>query len=532
MPASRPWQALPWARGAVAGGAVALGAAVLVVLMARDLLDHAPLYDELLHVLAARGLNATGAPEIADGVYTRASLFTALVAASIATFGDTLAVARLPSLCGAALLLALVGHFVTRRAGLVAGAVAAITLCLLPQTLQLAVFVRFYTWHALVVAAMAMLAFEAATPGGSHLRRTLCIVGALLLLPVGWHLQPSTAIALACVIAGAGAVLVMDHWRHVAPFLRRHWIACAVAVTLAGAALLYIAQAAGLLAMFREVPVWAAWAADKKLYYVQRLAGELPLLWPLFPVAVLLALRSSPRLAVFCVVVFASGLLVHSIAASKHVRYVYYLMPFAAVVVGLAAASLFGRQDRPLRLLGMVALVGVTLSLSAEGQRLARVLAGRLPAVEALPYLVEPDWTPVEAALSADAGGTDRIVTSNAMKALYHMGRSDYELNASIVPETLSRTEFGIDPRTGRPAISTAMSLARVVSGRGVTLVVLEAESLGRATHVPVEVVAWLDARCEARATGAAAGIRTWRCSGATTGSSSAADAGHADGAP
>jgi hypothetical protein len=499
-------------RGILAMAAAALLGLLALALIVGGLAGHPPLYDELLHILAARGLNQTGEPSIADGLYTRAALFTSLVAASMGAFGDTLVVARLPSLAGAALLLVIVPAWMARRAGFAAGAVTALVLCLIPETLQLAVFVRFYTLHAAVVAGIVILAFEATTPGQGKGRRVACSLGALLLLPLGWHLQPSTAIAAAAALAAVVAVVALDHRTVVEPFLRRHWLACSAALVVLAAAGLFVAGRLGLLAMLREVPVWAAWAADKKLYYVQRLAGDLPLLWPLFPFAGLFAWRARPRLATFCLVVFGVGLLVHSIAAAKQLRYLYYLLPFAAAVAGLAVQSLFD-SARSLRQ-GLLVLVGlgVALAMSAEGQRFARLAAGRMPQVEALPYLVEADWTPVEPALLREAAGADRIVTSNAMKAQYHLGRYDYELNASIVPETESGREFGRDPRTGRPAISTVASLDQLLGQPGATLVILEQESMGLPTHVPAEVVARLESRCAPTTTGTTVGLRVWRC--------------------
>ena len=112
-------------------GAMALAATLgcaLLALLTRPLLGHPPLYDELLHVFAARGLLTTGEPAIGEGLYDRAELFSWLVAAAFHNFGDSMVAARLPAWLAALALVAVTGAWVVRRAGLVAGISAALLL--------------------------------------------------------------------------------------------------------------------------------------------------------------------------------------------------------------------------------------------------------------------------------------------------------------------------------------------------------------------------------------------------------------------
>jgi hypothetical protein len=98
------------------------------------------------------------------------------------------------------------------------------------------------------------------------------------------------------------------------------------------------------------------------------------------------------------------------------------------------------------------------------------------------------------------------------MKALYYLGRYDYELNASIVLETSTHAEFGLDERTGRRAIGTAQSTAQVLDMPGTTILVLEEEKLGIPAGVPADAVELIAARCSILAVPAVAGVRAWRC--------------------
>src|SRR5690606_12873333 len=161
---------------------------------------------------------------------------------------------------------------------------------------------------------------------------------------------------------------------------------------------------------------------------------------------------------------------------------------------------------------GVVALALVVTALSEEGRRAARLVLGRATTEQALSYANETDWASAVPPLAAAVADADRIVTSNAMKALYYFGRYDYELNASIVEETDTGEDFGVDRRTGGRAIATAVSVSEVLSMPGTSLVVIENEKLGRPQGAPAAAVAVIAARCSAVAVPADAGVHAWRC--------------------
>jgi len=511
-------QSHSYGAGALAG---TLGC-LLLFSMARRVLDHLPLYDELLHFLAARGLRDHGMPMIADGLYERAELFTWLVAAAITTLGDSLAAARVPSLLASGGLLMLMTIWVTRRVDLVAGVTAALVLCLLPATLDLAVFVRFYTVHALLVLGMAIALYESAAPARTRRQRIGLGGSAAALLALALHFQVTTLIAFGAVAMGVGAVLLLDHWTVVLRFVRRYPVLTAggavVAVVGGSLALSYM----GILDAFGEVPLWASWAANRPQYYLIELGRAAPLLWPLSPVAALVAYFANRRMTTFCVVVLLFALAVHSAAASKAIRYIYYVLPFLCVIWGCALSGLYALASRvemrspalgsrgaaPLALL----VATVVLALSQEGQQAARLVLGRLTTEQTVTYDGETDWSSAVPALQPLASSADRVVTSNSMKALYYFGRYDYELSTSIVLETSTGKDFGLDERTGRQAIGTAQSTAQVLAMPGRTLVILEEEKIDNPVGAPADAVKTIAARCAALVVPAAAGIRAWTC--------------------
>jgi len=508
--------------------AIFAGAIVCVLLfaMAWRLIDHLPQYDELFHFLAARGIRDHGRPVIADGIYDRAELFTWLVAGAIKVFGDSLAAARIPSLLASAGLLMLVTIWVTCRVDLLAGITAAIVLCVLPTTLDLAVFIRFYTLHALLVMGMSIAVYEAAAPERMPRQRIWLAVSAAVLLILALHLQVTTVIAFAAVAAGVAAVLQRQHWYVALRFVRRHWAWTTTAAVVALAGGSFALTKLGMLNDFLTAPLWASPSANRPQYYLLELAREAPLLWPLFPVAVLIAfLFGNRRLTVFCAVALLFALVVHSIAAAKTMRYIYYALPFLSVVWGCALSGLYsGLASVDLRSTGLVSrnpaplallVAAVVLVLSQEGQRAARVAFGKLDADPKANYDGETAWSPAVATLRPLLSSASRVVTSNAMKALYYFGRYDYDLNATIVPETLSGEEFGLDERTGRRAISTAQSTTQVLGMPGTTIVILEEMRLGNPAGVPADAVATIAERCSAVAVPAAAGLRAWSCQNA-----------------
>jgi len=499
------------------GLALAVGAlgAVLLLLLARPLLVHPVHYDELLHILSARGLLDGGAPTIADGLYARAQLFTRAVALAFRIAGDDPVSARLPALAGAVLLLLLVGAWVARRAGWLAGLAAALLLAIVPSTVDVAVFARFYTFHAVVVTVMAIAAFEASRPGLAPSSRAGWVALALLLVPLGWHFQETTVIAVGATIAAATMLALYDHRDRAIATVRRHPLAIGLgALALAGIAAVALTQL-GLVRVFGSTALWAARDATRFQYYLVEFRRELPLLLPLLPVCAWLGLaaESRRRLVLFALVLVAAALLVHSVAAQKTMRYVYYVVPWMCVLWAVALAEAVDRwpESRLARPL-LVVLLAATTVLSVEGVRALNLLAGRVDSLDVRPFGTEPDWSGALPRLAGPAHDAARVITSNSMKALYYLGRYDLELNATIVPETDTQAEFGRDERTGRRVISRPESVSRALSGPGDSLVVLETEKIGRASGVPTDAFDVIRERCLEIALPESTLLRAWRC--------------------
>lgn len=507
----------------LAAGAALLGM-VLLAALCRAVIDHPPMYDELLHMLAAQGVLESGEPRIADGYYWRAEWFTRLVALSYGLFGDNPVAARIPALVSAALLVGLVVLWTSSRAGLIAGTASGVFLAIMPLTVELSVFSRFYTLHGLAVFIAAVCVFEALNAPG--LNRRLLVAGGLFIpaMLLARHLQFTTLIALGAIFVGVAGMLVYDKRQCVMSLLWTHPWRFAAGMVGVLVALLFLISKFGIADRMGYAPLWAAARVGNWNYFNQHLGRALPLLWPLFPLAAAAALLQHRRFAIFSLLLFGSAFLVHSLAGQKAARYLYYALPFMCILMGLGFSAAAEISQSALKanlnryqLWSLPVVLGVAvvvLGLSQEGQLALRWLAAKPSSLDGLPsYSREASWDAgTVPELAAAAQTADRLIASAGVKALFYLDRYDYEINVSVVMGTDTGHEFGRDVRTGRAVIGQAESLAEVITRPGTTLVVVDDDKLGRWSGVPHEAVRVLEQRCRNLKLPAERLVHAWVC--------------------
>ena len=348
MTLSEEQMTAPIARGrwsVISAGAMSwvgpFAAALLCAVLALPYFDHRADYDEFYTLLAARGWLETGAPLIADGAYTRAISFTVLQAAFFSVLGESMVVARLPSLLAVMALAAGLFVWVRHVAGAWAATLTAVIFACTPLTIQMAQFSRFYALHALTAGAMTLLAYYACLATGR--RRVALAAGGLACLAWSMNLQSTTVIAL-CAIGLWITAAVMSHllvrartWRGraliTASFLGLV-VVVAAAVSLSGIGAI-------LWNEFQSTTLWNAVPerAANVRYYHQTLDQELGLLWSLFPIAAAVAVVNRGRPMLFAAVFVATTLAMHSLAAQKDERYVFYILPFISVLLGVGLTT-------------------------------------------------------------------------------------------------------------------------------------------------------------------------------------------------
>jgi len=495
-----------------------IGTTMLAVL-ARNGIDHPPIYDELLHVLAARGIVETGIPSVADGFYTRALAYSQAVAWAFELRGDDLVSARLPALLAGLLLVAFVSGWTALRAGRAAGAATAIVLAISPITVQMSVFARFYTFHALAIAVAVIAGFEATARDRPAWGRLLLAGLSIAALAAAWQLQDITFIA--AISLGVACAVALRMERTLPPLSLRHArpLAALLAVILI-AVVVTSCNVSRYWSLFFGSAAWAEHHANEPQFYLIRGADQLPLLWPLAPLLAVAVLTRWKRLGGYAAAFFALSLVGQSVAGQKAMRYLFYAWPFLCVVLGCGismagAAGLqlvrnVGLSSQARATAAVVVLAALTIVMSQEGQRTIKWLSGDLQPFDRGAY--EADWTGAVKSLATDLGGHPVLVTSNSMKALYYIGDYDYEFNPSVVPETHSGQEFGTDYRTGRPVIGTVESLAAVTLREDRVLVLIERKKISSSFFARTGAVRWLGDNCSELQTLAHGPLRAWSC--------------------
>lgn len=447
-------------------------------------LGRLPQPDELHHAIAARGLLAHGIPSIAEGQYDRVLLHSWMVAGAYALFGDSLAVARLPSVLCMAVLVGLMFVWLRREAGSLAAWLGTGLFALSPFAVDTAQFARFYAPQCLSLFVAAVL-IHAAVLEREDLRRRL-LLGGLSLPPLllAIYFQPTTLIGMAGIGLWVAGALVLPWLGDPAVPLRRKLVLTLGSLGL-GLALIAAVWLSGavdeLWHRYRWTPLFNRGTQDQFWFYHAWFSLLYPSLWPLTGILGLVAIVHRPRPAAFALTVFAMAFLLNSIAAAKSLRYIVYAQPFLFSVWGIALAALWtplgsflaglraslsdrlADLGRPFRPVSWLLLGGAILFLVMGNPTWLRTTA-LLADITIPPEVPMADWPRAKPALEPWLATADVVVTTEELASLYYLGRYDLRFSRSKLEELpdAEQKEFGIDPRTGRPVISTQASMERV----------------------------------------------------------------------
>lgn len=502
----------------------AVASSVLLVLVAMPMMDEPPQFDELYHILAARGLLAGGSPTIAHGEYPGALLFTQQVAAAFSVFGESVRVARLPPLLAAVGLVAFVGGWVTRRCGVLAGIIAGVFLATSSILVDIALFARFYSMQVLCIAVCGLGIYAATEQRCKPTQRFLWILAsaaaALVALSVALWIS-----LMAMVAIGTATVLVLAdaNWKRFRPYSP---IPTRTTMLMAIAALAVIVGGIaswkfGRGDLVRLTSLWAAPRANQLSYYVTKFASEASLIWPLLPAAALVTFCTNRRLAIFCTTMVLMALVMHSLAEQKALRYATYLWPWACILLGYAAAEAVFWSGRKLQegTLGrggtFVALLSLSVAfgLSDQWRNSVSVMLGRRAEFRILDKS-EPSWTQAVPIVRSLLANSDVLMVSSSMKSLYYLGGYDYEISATVMRETDTGTEFGLDERTGSRIISRPESFKSILAKSRNVVLVLEDGKIGTQGGVIPETVEAIRASCKLVEHVEPSSVTVWSCNG------------------
>jgi hypothetical protein len=486
-------------------------AAVLAIAMPN--LDHAPSYDEVLHYDAALGMIEHGEPVIAQGIYPRAALYTALVAASFQVFGVSDIAARVPSVLASMVWALLLYSFIRRVSSRGAAWIGTALFVSAPPFIQITQMCRFYTLHGLLFF-IAALALFAAARSDSVRRRMLLAIVCIICLAVSLHLQMTTVIGTAALLAWLCSLAL--------PFLSaaaRERPKPAIAVGIVALILLAIAALVTpwslVIRIATDTPYWASWRTSAYLYYARSLGSDFGFVWLMFPFLAVVAYRRAPSVVWFSCVVFAVAFVLHSLAGAKDSRYISYAFPFLCIVAGIALADVVGRfrimaAEVSRQIAGptvrekAVSTAVVTLCIASAimlNPNTSNAVSGIFdPSQSSMAgyHSVEADWRQVNETLNENAQDMPTLLASSGTKALFYIGYYDYELNLSVVYETETGKEFGRDPRTGGLVIGQLESLEIVVSCSPRGLAIFDESKWRTRSHITPAVADFIEANLEA----------------------------------
>lgn len=428
------------------------------------LLTSPPEFDELYHLLAARGWMETGAPTILDGEYNRGRFFTRAAQWLFLTSGtDDLATGRLISIAAGSLLPTVLFLWLARVAGLAVGLIAAGLAILWPQGLIESQLMRFYALHVLCFFVGSAAFYNMITTSGPQ--RWKWAVATIGGWAIATSLQITTIIGIGAALVWAGAVLAHDmllSWR------ARATLATAVLVT--GAAAFVAAANIGLLeqawAFYRWTPGHAAETQDYIGFYHANLRNTYGALWYSTPVISLIALWFRPRLAGYCLMLFVSLFVVLSFGGMKAFRYLSFAMPMLLAIWAIALTECVARignmmaGEKARRAPLYMALTGLLFTAAL----FATSSFGSLSLARAWGEGVQPrgDWRDARQIIG-DWLPAPFTVTTRELHMLAYVGPYDLLISSSRITELNPPKEFGVDPRTGRPVIGSVETIAMVL---------------------------------------------------------------------
>ena len=446
-------------------------------------LGNPPEFDEMYTVLAAHGWLVDGVPRIGEGLYDRALAYTVLVAGFFDAFGESIVVARIPSVIAGSLLVVAVFLWTRSVAGSLAAWIAALFVALAPISIQVSQFARFYALQGLVfwLAAIGIYYIWARRPK-LWLAIPLAIACGLGFL-FALHLQILTAIGLVGILLWLAVAIGVPLLLSLRERPLALWGTIALLVLLAVAVLAF-AIVSGLLEelirKYRFTPLHALAVRNQVWFYHLAMIERYASLWPIFPVAALLAVAVRPRVALFCLSVFVPGFLLLSFGGMKQFKYLAFLMPFLFVLWAIALARVFALLRTGLVWTTDLALQAVAPSLPRRPARYVMIagcigfllLSNGAPArTLLLPFGIQldaeaapVDWAAARETLQPLVDDASIVLTNEELALLYYLGRYDVTVSGSRLSETEGRTEFSIDDRTGRPVVSTAELVARIMA--------------------------------------------------------------------
>ena len=280
MPSTVPKSTTAWLGQLWVASAVLFALAILIRLADLGQLAR---FDELYTLLAARGWLASGVPQIGEGIYTRAELYTVFIGWCLKLFGDNLVVARLPSVLFGGLLAVAVFLWTNAVAGRTAAWISGLLVALASMSVEMSQYARFYALHALTFWLGSTGVYALATGQVLGMARRLAVaVGAAVCLLCALYLQILTLIGLVALAVWLATTILARWCRDT----RQFWVmlgALALGAGLAAAAALASGLGRELAEAYLATPLTVIQHKGQIWFYDLHLIERYPTLWPVVP---------------------------------------------------------------------------------------------------------------------------------------------------------------------------------------------------------------------------------------------------------
>lgn len=489
-----------------------------------------PYIDEYYHVLAARSWVHDGALFLYDGgePYTRAKAYTYAVAACYRWFGENWASGRLPSLLCGGLLVMSVFAWLHRTVGRRAAWLGAGLLLFAPHMIGFSAMVRFYTMHMLFVWLAWVCAYGFIGGGVSRAGKVAAFVAGTACALFAAHVQTTTSIAALAIGVWAGSLFIAYLIHSQSGQSRKALLGLGVLLLVGVPVFILGLKLTGawdhMALKLNTSRPWTEGTRNQYQYYHRFFSDTYPVLWAAFPLIAVAALAHRRRPAWFCLVLFSTAFVVHSLLPIKGQRYLSYAWPcfFAVWAIGLdgllnwfsqqvrtVIAGVFSERTASRRWVGVAVGCFLAGSLVFAWTVTPSMKLGRkmLMGQERGP-LANEDWATATQVLKPIVDQTGFVLSSSPPKAIYHLGRLDLGLSVS---QAQDRPEFAVHDKLNRPIIYSADAVRKVMAEHPTGLIVIETAHFGAGYFVPRATAEFIQANTQPIELPEGVGIKAFR---------------------
>ncbi len=439
-----------------------------------------PIYDELFHKLAAQSIILNSSPTILDGLYDRGIIYTKLISYIFKNFScDSYFCSRILSVISGSLLPPIIFIWVWQKIGRPEAWLAAIFTIAWPEGIEISQFSRFYALHGTLFFIMFILFFEIINSRRIFYITILFFVSIFIAI-LSLSLQKTTLIGILC--------LCISSFLYIASCIKeKRLLLIFISISAVASFLILFIFYGKILEYWGFYTFSITGGRGNVLLYHQYLTDAYPVLWPLTAIACIMTAYRNWILAITISFLIFMGITIHSFAGLKHIRYIYYIMPFLFISWSIMLVMIFrGLKESTLNAAEcflsnltrrvwlkffsralVLGAIGFAIAGNSASTRALKLAVG----IDGGRFLDEPrtDWSSVPSLIMPWLERRSVIVSMREIYAIEFIGDFDFSYGrlrfkeiGFIAPGSTKR--FADDPRTGRPMTGDLSAVGVVMS--------------------------------------------------------------------